>query len=112
MDTRYIRHARTHARGAIQPVVIAALVVVVVLAAAAWFLIIKPHQDLMQSDNGGHPSTPVSAGREAAPPPANVEAMSLNKRRQRPLRYRPEHRTRGRLSGRPRSSCGGGVTRK
>ena len=78
MDTRYIRHARTHARGAIQPIVIAVLVVVVVLAAAAWFLIIKPHQDLMQADNGGHPSTPVSAGTEAAPPPANVEAMSVN----------------------------------
>lgn len=78
MDTRYIRHARTQARGAIQPIVIAVLVVLVVLAAAAWFLIIKPHQDLMQADNGGHPSTPVAAGREAAPPPANVEAMSLN----------------------------------
>jgi len=78
MDTRYIRHARTHARGAIQPIVIAVLVVVVVLAAAAWFLIIKPHQDLMQADNGGHPSTPVAAGTQAAPPPANVEAMSLN----------------------------------
>ena len=78
MDTRYIRHARTHARGAIQPIVIAVLVVVVVLAAAAWFLIIKPHQDLMQADNGGHPSTPVAAGTTAAPPPANVEAMSLN----------------------------------
>jgi len=78
MDTRYIRHARTHARGAIQPIVIAVLVVVVVLAAAAWFLIIKPHQDLMQADNGGHPSTPVAAGREAAAPPANVEAMSVN----------------------------------
>ncbi|MGO4702325.1 energy transducer TonB [Dyella sp. 2RAB6] len=79
MDTRYIRHARTHARGAVQPIVIAVLVVVVVLAAAAWFLIIKPHQDLMQADNGGHPSTPVTAaGQAAAPPPANVEAMSLN----------------------------------
>lgn len=78
MDTRYIRHARTHARGAIQPIVIAVLVVVVVLAAAAWFLIIKPHQDLMQADNGGHPSTPVASGTTAAPPPANVEAMSVN----------------------------------
>jgi protein TonB len=78
MDTRYIRQARTHARGAIQPIVIAVLVVLAVLAAAAWFLIIKPHQDLVQADNGGHPSTPVSAGREAPPPPANVEAMSLN----------------------------------
>lgn len=78
MDTRYIRHARTHARGAIQPVAIAVLVVIAVLAAAAWFLIIKPHQDLMQADNGGHPSTPVAAGHEAAAPPANVEAMSLN----------------------------------
>ncbi len=78
MDTRYIRHARTQARGAIQPIVIAVLVVLAVLAAAAWFLIIKPHQDLVQADNGGHPSTPVSAGHEAAAPPANVEAMSLN----------------------------------
>lgn len=78
MDTRYIRHARTHAQGAIQPVVIAIVVVIAVLAAGAWFLIIKPHQDLMQADNGGHPSTPVAAGHEAPPPPANVEAMSLN----------------------------------
>jgi len=78
MDTRYIRHARRHARGAVQPVVIAILVVIAVLAAAAWFLIIKPHQDLVQADAGGHPSTPVANGREAPPPPANVEAMSLN----------------------------------
>ncbi|WP_266169959.1 energy transducer TonB [Dyella subtropica] len=78
MDTRYIRHARRHARGAIQPVVIAILIVFAVLAAAAWFLIIKPHQDLMQTDAGGHPSTPVASGREAPPPPANVEAMSVN----------------------------------
>lgn len=78
MDTRYIRHARRHARGAVQPVVIAILIVIAVLAAAAWFLIIKPHQDLVQADAGGHPSTPVASGREAPPPPANVEAMSLN----------------------------------
>lgn len=78
MDTRYIRHARQHARGAVQPVVIAILIVIAVLAAAAWFLIIKPHQDLVQADAGGHPSTPVASGREAPPPPANVEAMSLN----------------------------------
>jgi hypothetical protein len=36
-----------------------------------------------------------------------VEATSLNRRRQHPLRYRSEHRTRGRFSGRPLSSCGG-----
>jgi protein TonB len=78
MDTRYIRHARRHARGAIQPVAIAIVVVIAVLAVGAWFLIIKPHQDMMQTDAGGHPSTPVAAGREAAPPPVNVEAMSLN----------------------------------
>lgn len=76
MDTRTIHHAR-RARGAIQPTAIAILVIVAVLAAAAWFLIIKPHHDLTSADAGDHPSTPVSAGREA-PPPVNVEAMSLN----------------------------------
>lgn len=78
MDTRYIRHARHRARGAVQPVIIAVLVVVALLAVGAWFLIIKPHQDLMRADQGDHPSTPVTAGRAAAAPPVNVEAMSLN----------------------------------
>jgi periplasmic protein TonB len=78
MDTRYIRHARRRARGAIRPSAIAIVAVVAVLAAASWFLIIKPHQDLMDSEAGAHPSTPVTAGKAAPPPPANVAAMSLN----------------------------------
>ncbi|MHA6204574.1 energy transducer TonB [Dyella soli] len=78
MDTRYIRYARRRARGAVRPAAIAIVAVVAVLAAASWFLIIKPHQDLVESDAGGHPSTPVTAARAAPPPPVNVAAMSLN----------------------------------
>jgi len=78
MDTRYIPIARGHARGAVRPVVIAVVAVIALLAVAAWFLIIKPHQDLMMADSGGHPSTPVSTTTRSAPPPANVAAMDVN----------------------------------
>lgn len=78
MDTRYISHSRHRARGAIRPSAIAIVAVVAVLAAASWFLIIKPHQDMMETEAGSHPSTPVQSGTAAAPPPANVGAMSIN----------------------------------
>jgi protein TonB len=78
MDTRYIRFARHRARGATRPVVLAVIAVVVLLAAASWFLIFKPHEDLVESDAGGHPSTPVAATSHEAAPPVNVEAMSVN----------------------------------
>jgi protein TonB len=78
MDTRYTRHARHRARGAIRPSAIAIVAVVAVLAAASWFLIIKPHQDLVESEAGSHPSTPVQPGAATPPPPANVAAMSMN----------------------------------
>ncbi|RDJ00414.1 energy transducer TonB [Dyella solisilvae] len=78
MDTRYIRHARHRARGAVRPAAVAIVAVVAVLAAAAWFLIIKPHQDLLDTEAGAHPSTPVIEGHAAPPPPANVASMSLN----------------------------------
>jgi protein TonB len=78
MDTRYKCHARRRARGAVRPAAIAIVAVVAVLASASWFLIIKPHQDLVETDVGAHPSTPVVAGREAPPPPVNVAAMSTN----------------------------------
>jgi protein TonB len=78
MDTRYILDARRHARGAVRPLVIAILAIFALLAVGAWFLIIKPHQDLVMADAGGHPSTPVSTATRAAPPPANVAAMDLN----------------------------------
>lgn len=79
MDTRYILDTRRHARGAVRPVVIAIIAVIVLLAVGAWFLIIKPHQELVMADAGGHPSTPVStATRAAPPPPANVAAMDVN----------------------------------
>ncbi|MFC5436980.1 energy transducer TonB [Rhodanobacter umsongensis] len=78
MDTRYIPLARRHARGAGRPVVIAVIAVIALLAVAAWFLIIKPHQDLVMADAGGHPSTPVSTVTRSAPPPANVAAMDVN----------------------------------
>lgn len=77
MDTRNIRHARSLARGAVKPLIFAILGVVAVLAIVSWFLIIKPHEDMMTADTGGHPSTPVSQ-QQAAAQPVNVEAMSLN----------------------------------
>lgn len=79
MDTRDVLHTRRHERGAIRPVVIAIIAVFVLLAVGAWFLIIKPHQELVMADAGGHPSTPVStATRALPPPPANVAAMDVN----------------------------------
>jgi protein TonB len=79
MDTRYILDTRRHARGVVRPVVIAIIAVIVLLALGAWFLIIKPHQELIMADSGGHPSTPVSiAASSAAPPPANVAAMDID----------------------------------
>jgi protein TonB len=78
MDTRKIRHARRYARGAIRPVAIAIVAVIALFAVCAWFLIIKPHEDLVMSDSGGHPSTPVTTSKVAAPAPVNVGAMSLN----------------------------------
>jgi protein TonB len=78
MDTRYILETRRHARGAVRPVVIAVIVVFALLAVGAWFLIIKPHQELIMADSGGHPSTPVSTATRSAPPPVNVAAMDVN----------------------------------
>jgi protein TonB len=78
MDTRYILDTRRHARGAIRPVVIAIFVIIALLAVGAWFLILKPHQELVMADSGGHPSTPVSTSTRTAPPPANVAAMDVN----------------------------------
>jgi len=79
MDTRYILHTRSHARGAVRPVAIAIVAVIAMLAVGAWFLIIKPHQELVMTDAGGHPSSPVSVATQAAPPPpANVAAMDIN----------------------------------
>jgi periplasmic protein TonB len=77
MDTRNSRYARSRARGAIKPITIAVLAIVGALAIASWIFIIKPHEDLVSGDTGGHPSTPVAAGQKAAAP-VNVEAMSLN----------------------------------
>lgn len=78
MDTRITLETRRHARGAIRPITLVAIAIIVVLAVASWFLIIQPHEELMLSDNGGHPSTPVTPGTVATPPPANVEAMGTD----------------------------------
>ena len=78
MDTRYILDTRRHARGAVRPLIVAIIAIFALLAVGAWFLIIKPHQELVMADSGGHPSTPVSTATRAAPPPANVAAMDLN----------------------------------
>lgn len=92
MDTRYRHHARTHARGAIRPTILAIIAVFVLLAIGAWFLIIQPHEELVLQDSGGHPSTPVAAGKVAAPPPANVEAMDLNQLLAEARKAMNEHR--------------------
>lgn len=79
MDTRNTLGARSRARGAFRPVVVAVLAVFALLAVAAWFLIVRPYQLQMLADTGGHPSTPVSASTRAAPPPpVNVQAMDVN----------------------------------
>jgi protein TonB len=79
MDTRYILDTRHRARGAARPLIIAIIAVFVLLGVGVWFLILKPHQELMMADSGGHPSTPVSASSKVAPPPpANVAAMDVS----------------------------------
>ncbi|OOG55561.1 energy transducer TonB [Rhodanobacter sp. C03] len=79
MDTRYILNTRRHARGAAKPLIIAIIAIIALLVVGAWFLIIKPHQELIMADSGGHPSTPVSARTQVAPPPpADVAAMDVN----------------------------------
>jgi protein TonB len=79
MDTRTRTAARRHARGAVRPLIIAIIAIIALLAVGAWFLIIKPHQELVMEDAGGHPSTPVSAAERAAPPPpANVAGMDID----------------------------------
>ncbi|MGN6118778.1 MAG: energy transducer TonB [Rhodanobacter sp.] len=78
MDTRYSLQTRRRARGAVRPTYIAIIAVFVLLAIGAWFLILKPHQELMLADSGGHPSTPVTAVTRATPPPVNVAGMDIN----------------------------------
>jgi len=78
MDTRITLEARRRARGAIRPVTLAALAVIVILAIASYFLVIQPHEELLLSDDGGHPSSPVTTNAVQAPPPANVEAMGTD----------------------------------
>lgn len=78
MDTRNNRHARSLARGATKPIIIAVLAIIACLALVSWFLIIKPHEDLLSADSGGHPSTPVNLAQQQAAPPVNVDALSIN----------------------------------
>jgi protein TonB len=78
MDTRYSFQTRRRARGAVRPTYIAIIAVFVLLAVGAWFLILKPHQELLLADSGGHPSTPVTAMTRATPPPVNVAGMDIN----------------------------------
>lgn len=79
MDTRIKLEARRRARGAVRPVTLAALAVIVLLAIASWFLVIQPHEEMLLSDSGGHPSSPVTTSTAVqAPPPANVEAMGTD----------------------------------
>jgi len=78
MDTRFLLDTRRRARGAIKPTFIAIIAVFVLLALGAWFLIIKPHQELVMADSGGHPSTPVTTATRAVAPPINVAGMDVN----------------------------------
>ncbi|MDE2306941.1 MAG: energy transducer TonB [Xanthomonadaceae bacterium] len=79
MDTRNLFDARRHMRGAAKFTAVTVIAVFAVLGVAAWFLIIEPHMELVMSDNGGHPSTPVSAATPVAPPPpADVGAMDVD----------------------------------
>ena len=78
MDTRYSLDTRRRARGAVRPTYIAIVAVFILLAVGAWFLILKPHQELLLADSGGHPSTPVTAVTRATPPPVNVAGMDVN----------------------------------
>lgn len=77
MDTRFLLDTRGRARGAIKPTFIAIIAVFVLLALGAWFLIIRPHQELLLADSGGHPSTPVTTTK-APPPPVNVAGMDVS----------------------------------
>ncbi|MHB1271794.1 MAG: energy transducer TonB [Rhodanobacter sp.] len=78
MDTRNLFVARRHMRGAARSVALAVIAVFALLITGAWFLIIEPHMELVMTESGGHPSTPVSAATPAAPLPTNVEAMDVN----------------------------------
>ena len=78
MDTRNLFVARRHMRGAARSVALAVVAVFALLIIAAWFLIIEPHMELVMTESGGHPSTPISAATPAASPPANVEAMDVD----------------------------------
>jgi len=78
MDTRYFLDTRRRARGGVRPTYIAIIAVFVLLAVGVWFLILKPHQELLMADSGGHPSTPVTAVTRAAPPPVNVAGMDVS----------------------------------
>jgi protein TonB len=79
MDTRNLLDKRHRARGAAKPLVVAIIVVLAVLVIGAWFLIIKPHQEMMLEDAGGHPSGPASASTgKTPPPPADVASMDVN----------------------------------
>lgn len=79
MDTRYVSSSRARARGRVNTTYVAIIAVLALLALGAWFLIIKPHQEAIQSDVTGHPTLPAAASTAAAPPPpANVAAMDSN----------------------------------
>lgn len=78
MDTRYLLDTRRCARGAVRPTYVAIVAVFVLLAMGAWFLIIKPHQELLTADSGGHPSRPATVLAPAVSPPVNVAGMDVN----------------------------------
>lgn len=79
MDTRNLLQKRQTARGAAKPLLVAVIAVVVLVVVGTWFLVIKPHQQMVLEDSGGHPSTPDSGSTPAAPaPPGNVAAMDAN----------------------------------
>lgn len=78
MDTRYLIDARRRVRGAVRPTYIAIIAILVLLAIGAWFLIIRPHQELVITDSGAHPSTPAAVVARTLPAPVNVAGMDIN----------------------------------
>src|SRR5579871_1700946 len=75
MDTRNVRFARKHARGAIKPITLTVVAVVAALGVASWFLIIKPHQALLSADDAKHgPAVAANAGA----PVKQLNTLSLN----------------------------------
>lgn len=77
MNTRMTVSTSRRARGASVITFLAIIVIIVALAAAVWFLILRPHRQATIS-NVPVAKTAKHIVAKAAPPPANVAAMSTS----------------------------------